>query len=257
MTDQFQMQRDGMERRRGGASPVQYHPGDDLLVAYAAGSLPEAMSLIVATHLALCPHCRAEVRRLEAVGGALLEEMPAAPVSDALLDAVMARLDAPGGDTLLAPPPAAGLRGTRATATRSAAAGAIRRTATAPVLPEPLRSYVGRDLGGLSWTRIVRGVEEVMVPCGGDAKVKLMRIHPGIAVPRHTHRGSELTLVLQGGYRDGGLHYLRGDFAATDAEVDHGPVADSDGECICIAVTDAPLRLTGPFGRLLNPFIRS
>jgi len=26
--------------------------------------------------------------------------------------------------------------------------------------------------------------------------------------------------------------------------------------CICLAVTEAPIQLTGLFGRLLNPFIR-
>jgi putative transcriptional regulator len=34
------------------------------------------------------------------------------------------------------------------------------------------------------------------------------------------------------------------------------PTADDDGDCVCLAVTDAPLRLTGPIGRLFNPFIR-
>jgi len=29
-------------------------------------------------------------------------------------------------------------------------------------------------------------------------------------------------------------------------------VADEREECICLAVTDAPLRFTGPMGRVLN-----
>ena len=33
-------------------------------------------------------------------------------------------------------------------------------------------------------------------------------------------------------------------------------IADEGQDCLCLAVTDAPLRLTGLFGRLLNPFIR-
>ena len=41
-----------------------------------------------------------------------------------------------------------------------------------------------------------------------------------------------------------------------DSHVDHRPVADEDEDCLCLIVTDAPLRLTGWLGRLLNPFIR-
>ena len=49
---------------------------------------------------------------------------------------------------------------------------------------------------------------------------------------------------------------MRGDVAEADPSVNHQPVADPGEDCICLAVTDAPLRLTGPFGRLLNPFLR-
>lgn len=221
----------------------RHHPTDELLVAYAAGNLGEAPSLAVATHLALCPACRQEVRRLEAVGGALLEEMPESAVGDDLLAAIMGRLDAPGDEadgavlTLARP--------------RSKAAGKV------PSLPEPLRGYIGGDLDKVVWTRVIRGVDEAAVPVGsGTAKSRLLRIRPGVAMPRHTHAGMELTLVVAGGFTDGTGHYERGDFATTDGSVDHQPVADAGEDCICLAITDAPLKLTGTFGRLLNPFIR-
>jgi putative transcriptional regulator len=41
-----------------------------------------------------------------------------------------------------------------------------------------------------------------------------------------------------------------------DSQVDHRPVADEDEDCLCLTVTDAPLRLTGWLGRLLSPFVR-
>ena len=40
----------------------QHHVDEDVLLAYAAGSLPEAASLVAAAHLTLCPHCRAVLR---------------------------------------------------------------------------------------------------------------------------------------------------------------------------------------------------
>jgi putative transcriptional regulator len=126
-------------------------------------------------------------------------------------------------------------------------------------LPEPLRSYVGDDLEVIRWKRVMRGVEQAEIAVGGHrgrVKARLLRIRPGVRIPRHTHDGTEMTLVLVGGFSDGGGHYLRGDLSFSDGEVDHSPVADDDGECICLTVTDAPLRLTGPLMRLLNPFVR-
>ena len=75
-------------------SPINHHLSDQLLMAYAAGSLPEAFSLVVATHVSLCDECRARAEAYEAVGGAVLEA-ETAPMSDASLEACLARLDAP------------------------------------------------------------------------------------------------------------------------------------------------------------------
>ena len=68
--------------------------------------------------------------------------------------------------------------------------------------------------------------------------------------------GNELTLVLAGGFTDGADHFLRGDVATADSHVDHRPVADADEDCYCLAVHDAPLRLTGSFAGVLNRLIR-
>ena len=37
---------------------IHHHPGEELLLAYAAGASDEALSLIVATHMAYCATCR-------------------------------------------------------------------------------------------------------------------------------------------------------------------------------------------------------
>lgn len=212
------------------------HPAPDLLLAYAAGTLAEAPSLVVATHLALCPRCRQEVARLEEIGGALLTDEESVAVSDDLLAGVLARLD----DPVPALPPA---RPRRIAGPR-------------PLLPEPLRSYIGGDLDRVRWRRTIPGLQEAVVACAGGT-VKIMRIRPGMGMPQHTHGGEEFTLVLQGGFTDESGHYLRGDFAATDPTVDHRPVADEDGDCICVVFTDAPLRLTGRILRWLNPILRT
>ncbi len=80
-------------------------------------------------------------------------------------------------------------------------------------------------------------------------------LNAGRKLAGHTHDGSEYTLVLQGAFSDVAGRYERGDIAIGDDELDHCPTADPSADCLCFAVTDAPLRLTGPIGRIVQRFI--
>jgi putative transcriptional regulator len=218
-----------------------HHVEDTMLIDYAAGNLCEPVGLVVATHLALCPACRRAVADYEVVGGALLEDMAPEPLAAGSLEAMLAQLD--DGEPAEAKPP-------ERTSKR-------RPIAAPPVLPEPLRSYVGCDPAEIPWRPVIRGIDEFELPVrSGPTRTRLMRIRAGTAIPRHTHGGLELTLALAGGFHDQAGHYLRGDLSVSDPSVDHRPMADTDGDCLCLWVTEAPLRLTGPIGRLLNPFFR-
>lgn len=212
-----------------------HHIEHDLLVDYAAGSLPEAPSLIVATHLACCETCRAEVARIEDIGGALLESSDEAAVGPDALAAVLDRLDVPE------PVPAR----------------PVLDDPSRKVMPGPLARYVQRNLGDLRWRRLGPRMEEaVLATASPTFKAALLRISAGAAIPVHTHGGREYTLVLQGGIRDDGVEYRRGDVMALDQRHEHKPTATEDEDCICLVVLDAPVRLTGKLTRFLNPFLR-
>jgi putative transcriptional regulator len=211
-----------------------HHPSDERLLAYAAGALPEPPALLIASHLALCPRCRHAVAELEALGGALLETLPPAALAEGSLEHVLARLDQEPAAPAPAPPRGGG----------------------DPTLPQPLRDYVGEALDCLPWRRFGPIAELRLLPDHRAFTTRLLWVRAGAAVPAHTHAGSELTLVLRGGFSDATAHFVRGDVEEADSTMDHRPVADEDEDCICLAVTDAPLKLTSRFGRLLNPFVR-
>jgi putative transcriptional regulator len=210
---------------------ASHHPPDEMLMAYGAGSLDEAGALLVATHLTYCPRCRAEVARVEALGGQLMDELPPTALSADALDVVLGGLDQAAP---VVPPPA-----------RKRASG----------LPAPLAAYVGDGLETLAWKRLSRGVEQVFLLGGRAVRARLLRVAPGVVIPRHGHAGSELTLVLQGGFADQGCDYDRGDVEVADQRTVHAPAADGKEGCLCLAVTDAPLRLPGLLGCLINPFV--
>lgn len=214
---------------------IRHHPSDDLLFEYAAGSLDEAWSLAIATHLALCPACRAAVARGEAVGGTLVAEAAPAAMADDALDRVLARLD--GLPAEVRQP-----------------AGPVARDPDM-VLPQPLRGYVGGDVDRLDWKRLGVGAFQIPIATGGRATARLLRIPGGLAVPEHGHRGGELTLVLAGSFSDEGGRFGRGDLEYGDDDLQHQPIADPGEDCICLAVTDAPLRFKGLVARLAQPLL--
>jgi putative transcriptional regulator len=121
-------------------------------------------------------------------------------------------------------------------------------------MPLALRSYVGRHLGALEWRTILPGLEQCWIAQDGRGDVSFLRCRPGKAIPAHTHDGREAALVLQGGFRDHNGHYGVGDIAVADDTIDHRPVADGAVDCIIFIVQEAPVRLTGPFGRILQRF---
>jgi putative transcriptional regulator len=120
------------------------------------------------------------------------------------------------------------------------------------LMPLALRSYVSRHLGALKWRIILPGIKECRITPDARGEASFLRCRPGTALPAHTHGGLEATLVLQGAFSDVTGHYGLGDIAVADDTVDHRPVADRTAECVVFIVSEAPVKLTGPFGRLIQ-----
>jgi putative transcriptional regulator len=211
---------------------IRHHPAEAGLAEYAAGATREAEALLIATHLALCPDCRRRVGAYEALGGELLAGLPADAMAAGSLAATLARLDRPEAAAKSAPRPAA-------------------LDPRAPRLPRPLRDYAGADLADLAWRPAAPGLSLLPLPVA-TGTAWLLRLAPGRSVPLHGHGGQEMVMVLAGGYHDGSEGYARGDVQASGPEIEHRPVADSDGTCVCLAVFEGRLRLSNPLGRLFG-----
>jgi putative transcriptional regulator len=210
---------------------IRHQLPDNILMGYAAGALPEAFNVVIATHVSLSDEARARLAAFEAVGGAVLED-DAAALADDCLDRMMARLDGLPQANARAPEVADG------------------------IFPAPLADYVHGSGGDIRWRSIGAGVKQAILRTDGRATVRLLRIPAGQAVPDHGHRGTELTLVLQGAFFDGNNRYGRGDIEVANEETEHTPIAEAGMDCICLAATDAPLRFNSLIPRLAQPFLR-
>jgi putative transcriptional regulator len=213
-----------------------FHPSQTLLLDYAAGSLGEASAVLVATHLSLCPECRVEVAGIEAIGGALIETIEPAPLAHGDIASVLRKLDK---------------------RPEASAATPDFDAETRRLIPAPLRRHIGANLGDIRWKSLgtVRQVDLAMSRVGGHAR--LLRLKGGAKVPCHGHDGLEMTIVLASGFSDQSGHYLRGDMVVAGNDVTHSPIADVGEDCICFAVVDGSIKLSGPLGRLVNLFVRT
>ncbi len=212
-----------------------HHPSEAMLLDCAAGAAAAPFELLIASHLAMCPLCAGEVALLERVGGVMLDDLAPEPINDESLAAVMARLEQPE------PAPQVADQG---------------KSKADFSLPPPLSRIIDGPVDQLPWKRR-GGIREIELLINEEGyRSRLYWIDAGTTIPAHTHGGTEMTLVLRGAFHDRNAVYRAGDVAEADGEVDHSPITDGDEDCLCLAVTDAPLRLTGRFSRLLNPFIR-
>ena len=211
---------------------IKYHLSNEILLSYSAGTLDEAASLLVATHLALCPHCRSRNNSVDSLGGYMLDSLKETEISPTLMSTVLDRIKSDPSPSRTPMP----------------------QFFTNATIPEPLRSYVGGDLDTLRWKRLAPRVQQISIETvDSRSKARLLRFQSGLTVPSHGHGGRELTLILTGSLCDRDTVLHRGDIAETDERTEHQPFAGAGEDCICLAVTDAPLRFKSMLARLLQP----
>lgn len=210
-----------------------HHLDYSTILAYAAGTLNEAFTVVAASHIALCRTCREAVRAAEAFGGELLEGMPDSAVSADCRDRTLAALEQATLHRLPVPAP---------------------RTE----LPAPLARLIqAGSFEDIAWKKKAPGVAmfDVKLPATAKGQLKLLRIGAGRAMPEHGHGGEEITLVLKGAYRDHMGRFAEGDVADLDVDVEHQPVVEQDGGCICLVATERPTRFKSLAARLIQPFV--
>lgn len=205
----------------------------DLYAAYAAGCLDPAFAMMVETQSLLRPEIRQSVAVSEMISGTLLETAPEARLSDGALDRALAAIDALEAEEALS------VRAGRA-------AGEAMDEILA--LPDPVRGAALDAIGRKGWQVMGRGLKRLTLETGSSMETELYRIAPGARIPRHSHAGSEYTLVVAGGFTDERGSYGPGDVIINGPDDCHQPVGDEGEVCYALAVRDGGLRFTGMIG---------
>lgn len=192
---------------------------------------------MVSAHCDMCPHCLAVVRReTERLAECAMQDSDSAAHFS-------------GFDTMLADitqMPAA-----EPICVSSPRVSSIELDGKTFNLPRTLQRYVAKTG---NWSSLVGRLWQAPVDLGNNGVAHFIYIGKGGSVPEHTHRGSELTLVLDGEFSDGLSHYDSGDFIYMDGHHTHAPRTDAKEGCLVFSIVDQPLHFTSGLARLLNPF---
>ncbi|TRX54997.1 ChrR family anti-sigma-E factor [Thalassomonas sp. M1454] len=216
---------------------IKHHPKTELLNAHVNGQLPASLSAAIAMHNDLCPQCAQAVKHMTEQQAELLFEHNDAPelandidLNEIDIEQMISDITNDDSVELLAEnvPVTISVKG---------------QDYKIPRAIQHMHMGKWHSLGKI--TRARMELNE------GDIHSSLLQIEPGGTVPEHTHKGFELTLLLQGSFSDEMGTYVPGDFIMLDGEHQHTP-ATTEG-CLCFTVADGAQHFTQGINKLLNP----
>jgi putative transcriptional regulator len=228
---------------------ITHHPDDNLLTEYSSGSLANALGVIVCAHLQTCLHCRKRVEQLNKLGAAILNQSIAEAVQSESFEQLMTRIRSQNSET----------------GVKDKTSGPLEKPqelhstyANDPLLkqvPKVIAKLLPSD-GKLKWKRVSAALKTAGLKTGqSEYEVAFQRISSGGKVVEHDHGGLEVTMVLCGSFSDEDGVYNKGDFLVRNPGEVHRPTATQNQDCLCISVVEAPVKITGLFGKLVNPFL--
>lgn len=215
---------------------ISFHPKYTDLRSFSAGNCQPAMSLMLSAHVDMCPQCQstcvaiqAELARefdseqnvVESLGNqylSMMSDITCLPIAnhEEIVENSSIELDGKFFE-----------------------------------LPRALRRHA---VNTGNWSRLVGKLWQAPVDLGEIGKANFMYMEKGGRVPEHTHKGTEMTLVVDGQYGDGIAEYDTGDYTIMNGKHNHLPHSKADDGCLVFTIVDQPLHFTAGIARLLNPF---
>ena len=220
---------------------IKHHPKFELIQAYVNGDLPASLSMGISIHAEMCPACQQKIAQLT-------EQVAESSFEAQTIETELTSIGDTSSDTSF------DFESMINNITLSAELDEVAKPVTKTItfktktyqLPKVLnRIELGKtaNVGKLSRTRLQLDEDEI--------HSSLLHINAGGGVPEHTHKGFELTVLLDGSFSDDKGEYVKGDFIMLDTSIKHNPISQ-DG-CLCYTVANDALHFTQGINKLLNP----
>ncbi len=226
---------------------IKHHPKFELIQSFVNGDLPASLSAGIAIHADMCPTCQQQIAQLT-------EQVAEVSFEEAFLDRFIVDENEAVEFTNDTVPEVSNVDELIAQITQNDDIDTLEPKIEKTIefnnkpytLPSALNSMsLGKTahIGKLSRARIQLNEDEI--------HTSLLQIEPGGGVPQHTHKGFELTLLLEGSFSDEQGEYVKGDFIMLDGSHTHNPVSEQG--CLCYTVANDALHFTRGINKLLNP----
>ena len=220
---------------------IKYHPDNAFLQSFATGELPASLAAAASIHCEMCSRCHEKVLSFtQQAASANFDTFAMSDISssgseaeaiytsdmDAMIDAITQ-----DEEQDMAP---------------------VEQSKTIQVQGQQFelpKALVNVPLG--KWSSLGRLSRSRLGMNDGDIRASLLLMSAGGGVPEHTHKGFELTLILEGHFKDEFDDYSPGDFLMLDSSHTHNPQTDSG--CLCYTVSNDAQHFTTGLNRLVNP----
>lgn len=223
---------------------IKHHPTFALLKNFVDGELPASISAGIAIHADMCEKCRSYIAQLTEQVAESSFEFEAAFLDRFTVDESK-NLDEVAEinfeDMINDITASSDIENIPAKKEKF-----ISFNKQAYAIPPALRNMsLGKTahIGKLSRARVQLDENEI--------HTSLLHIEPGGGVPEHTHKGFELTLLLDGSFEDENGIYVKGDFIMLEGSHKHHPISGKG--CLCYTVANDALHFTQGINKLLNP----
>ena len=216
---------------------INFHPELTHLRAFAEGTCPTNLALMISAHVDLCPRCQAITMQAQEEAGieAFASKLKAVDPQPDFNDMMLQIMQTPEVEAPVVQP----------------VNNMLELDGKHFALPRALARYTHKTG---NWSRLVGKLWQAPVDLGQDGQANFIYMEKGGKVPEHTHKGTEFTLVIDGQFSDGLADYDCGDFTIMDGTKKHMPFSEADEGCLVFTMVDKPLHFTSGLARLLNPF---
>jgi putative transcriptional regulator len=210
---------------------------DDAITDFAAGNLSPAKHAVMSCVVELNPKAAKKAAFETDVAATMMSDIRPVPLSPLFIGETLAKLP-----------------------TRGSYRPAANDTPRERFAPKPLRDLMGgQGLRDIEWKSLIPGVAVHDVlgnrrTRDGD-RLYLLRAKGGISMPVHSHNGEEWTLILSGSYLADGRIYSRGDLHIEDETTEHAPQISEGEDCICLVMTQGPLKMKSWLPRIVQQVV--
>ena len=215
------------------ANGINGHIDDLDLWDYVRGGRDYGERIIIATHLHLCKECELNASVFEDACGELLENSEKVPMSKHSIDIALARTEIK---------------------TKNMPLPQLQNEIYGHSLPDNLKGIKTKPRHFLGPNVWIAPIVDNGIPAPNQAY--FLWVKAGMQMLPHSHTNNEITLILEGGFKDGENSYHAGDIIYEDGHTIHAPEVLGDEDCLCLVYQDGPILPKTFLGKLLKPFAR-